>query len=49
MRIHHEFDDDLHRRAKSVGALHGQTLKEFVEEALEQLVDQAEAEPTKRR
>ena len=50
MRIHYEFDDDLHRRATSGGAaLPGQTLKEFVEEALEQLVDQAEAERTKRR
>ena len=49
MRIHYEIDDDLHRRAKAAAALRGQTLKEFVEEALEQLVDQAEAEQTKQR
>jgi predicted HicB family RNase H-like nuclease len=49
MRIHYEIDDNLHRRAKAAAALRGQTLKEFVEEALQQLVDQAEAEQTKRR
>jgi predicted HicB family RNase H-like nuclease len=48
MRIHYEIDDELHRRAKAAAALRGQTLKEFVEESLEQLVKKAEAEQTKR-
>ena len=42
MRIHYEIDDDLHRRAKAAAALRGQTLKDFVEEALEELVERAE-------
>ena len=49
MRIHYEIDDDLHRQAKAAAALRGQTLKEFVEEALEQLVEQADKEQGKRR
>jgi predicted HicB family RNase H-like nuclease len=49
MRIHYEIDDDLHRRAKAVAALRGQTLKEFVEEALKELVEQAEKAQGKRR
>ena len=49
MRIHYEIDDDLHRRAKAAAALRGQTLKEFVEEALAQLVEQAEKVQGKRR
>ena len=49
MRIHYEIDDDLHRRAKAAAALRGQTLKEFVEEALEELVEQAEKVQGKRR
>jgi predicted HicB family RNase H-like nuclease len=49
MRIHYEIDDDLHRRAKAAAALRSQTLKEFVEEALDQLVEQAEAEQRKGR
>jgi predicted HicB family RNase H-like nuclease len=49
MRIHYEIDDDLHRRAKAAAALRGQTLKEFVEEALEELVERAEKEQGRRR
>ena len=49
MRIHYEIDDDLHRRAKAAAALRGQTLKEFVEEALAGLVAQAEKVQGKRR
>jgi predicted HicB family RNase H-like nuclease len=49
MRIHYEIDDDLHRRAKAAAALWGQTLKEFVEKALEELVEKAEAEQRKGR
>jgi predicted HicB family RNase H-like nuclease len=49
MRIHYEIDDDLHRRAKAAAALRGQTLKEFVEEALEELVERAEREQKGRR
>jgi predicted HicB family RNase H-like nuclease len=49
MRIHYEIDDELHRRAKAAAALRGQTLKEFVEQALEQLVEQAEKQQKRLR
>lgn len=41
-RIHYEIPDDLHRRAKSAAALAGQTLKDFLQEALENAVKKAE-------
>lgn len=34
-RVHYEIPDELHRRIKSAAALRGQTLKEFLIEALE--------------
>jgi uncharacterized protein (DUF1778 family) len=34
-RIHIVIPDDLHRRAKSAAALKGQTLKDFLTEALD--------------
>ncbi len=34
-RVHYEIPDDLHRRVKAAAALSGQTLKEFLIEALE--------------
>jgi predicted HicB family RNase H-like nuclease len=49
MRIHYEINDELHRRAKAAAALRGQTLKEFVEEALEELVERAEKDQKGRR
>jgi uncharacterized protein (DUF1778 family) len=33
--IHYDIPDDLHRKAKSAAALKGQTLKDFLIEALE--------------
>ena len=33
--INYEIPDDLHRKAKSAAALKGQTLKDFIIEALE--------------
>lgn len=41
-RIHYEIPDDLHRRAKSAAALAGVTLKDFLQEALEDAVKKAE-------
>lgn len=35
IRIHYEIPADLHRRAKVAAATRGQTLKAFIEEALE--------------
>ena len=35
-RIHYEIPDDLHRRIKAAAAMKGQTLKDFLIEALEQ-------------
>lgn len=34
-RIHYEIPDDLHRKVKAEAAMRGQTLKDFVIEALE--------------
>ena len=41
-RIHYEIDDDLHRRAKSIAALHGETLKALIEKAIKEYVERAE-------
>lgn len=38
-RLHIRIADDLHQRAKSRAALVGQTLQEYVEEALAEKVD----------
>lgn len=40
--IHYEVPDDLHRRAKAAAAMEGQTLKDFVIEALEAAVEKDE-------
>jgi predicted HicB family RNase H-like nuclease len=37
-RLHIRIDDELHQRAKSRAALVGQTLQEYVEEALAEKV-----------
>ena len=39
-RLHIRIDDELHQRAKSRAALVGQTLQEYVEEALAEKVDE---------
>ncbi len=39
-RIHYEIPDDLHRRVKAAAAMNGQTLKDFLIEALERAVDE---------
>jgi predicted HicB family RNase H-like nuclease len=41
-RIHYEIPDDLHRRAKAAAALKGQTLREFVTDALRAAVAHAD-------
>jgi uncharacterized protein (DUF1778 family) len=41
-RIHIVIPDDLHRRAKSAAALKGQTLKDFLTEALDTATRTAE-------
>jgi predicted HicB family RNase H-like nuclease len=41
-RLHIRIADDLHQRAKSRAALVGQTLQEYVEEALGEKVDDDE-------
>lgn len=41
-RIHYEIPDDLHRRAKAAAALAGVTLKDFLQEALEDAVKKAD-------
>lgn len=40
-RIHYEIPDDLHRRAKAAAAMKGQTLKDFITEALAAAVEKA--------
>ena len=40
-RIHYEIPDDLHRRAKAAAAMKGQTLKDFVTDALAAAVEKA--------
>jgi uncharacterized protein (DUF1778 family) len=47
-RIHIVIPDDLHRRAKSAAALNGQTLKDFLTDALDVATRAAEKKPTKR-
>lgn len=42
-RIHYEIPDELHRKAKAAAALNGQTLKDFLQEALTEAVRRAEA------
>jgi hypothetical protein len=49
VRIHYEIPDDIHRRAKAAAALRGQTLKDFVTEAIEAAVDKSEREINRRR
>jgi len=39
--IHYEIPDDIHRRAKATAALKGQTLKDFVIEALDKAAQPA--------
>lgn len=34
VRIHIQIDDDLHRQAKAQAALRGQSLKDFITEAI---------------
>jgi hypothetical protein len=46
-RIHYEIDDDLHRRAKAVAALEGETLKRLVEKAIAEYVERAERDREK--
>lgn len=46
-RIHIVIPDDLHRRAKSAAALKGQTLKDFVSDAID-VATRTAAKPTKR-
>ncbi len=41
-RVHYEIDDTLHRRAKSAAAMQGITLREFIVQALQKAVEQAE-------
>ena len=40
--LHYKIDDELHRRAKSAAALQGVTLKQFLEDALEEAVRRQE-------
>jgi hypothetical protein len=40
--IHYKIPDDLHRRAKSAAALKGETLKDFLTEALDVATKNAE-------
>ena len=47
--IHYTIDDDLHRRAKAAAAYEGQTLKAFLEGALEQAATKAETAQARRR
>ncbi len=44
--IHYDIPDELHRKAKSAAALRGQTLKDFLIEALEKATKDS---PTPRR
>ena len=39
-RVHYEIPDDLHRRVKAAAAMEGQTLKDFLIQALERAVDE---------
>jgi hypothetical protein len=46
--IHYDIPDDLHRKAKAAAALKGQTLKDFLIEALERAT-KGSPEPRKSR
>lgn len=48
-RVHYEIPDELHRRIKSAAALRGQTLKEFLVEALEEAAAMDEKQRAKKR
>jgi len=41
-RIHYEIPDDLHRRVKAAAAMEGQTLKDFLIEALVRAAEHAD-------
>jgi predicted HicB family RNase H-like nuclease len=41
-RIHYEIPDDLHRKAKAAAAMNGQTLKDFLTDALAAAVAKAD-------
>jgi uncharacterized protein (DUF1778 family) len=41
-RVHYEIPDDLHRRAKAAAAMKGQTLKDFLIDALAKAADDSE-------
>jgi hypothetical protein len=47
-RVHYEIPDDLHRKVKSLAAVEGLTLKDFVILALTEAVKRRE-EPKKKR
>lgn len=47
-RIHYEVPDELHRRVKAAAALKGQTLKDFLLDALESAADAAESDAKRR-
>ncbi len=38
-RIHYEIPDDLHRKVKAAAAMNGQTLKDFIIDALARAVE----------
>jgi predicted HicB family RNase H-like nuclease len=37
--MHYDIPDDLHRKVKAAAAMNGQTLKDFIIEALERSLD----------
>jgi predicted HicB family RNase H-like nuclease len=47
-RIHFVIPDELHRRAKAAAAMRGETLKDYITEALEDAVDSDEKRKRKR-
>lgn len=47
--VHYEIPDELHRRAKIAAINKGQTLKQFVIDALEQAATTAEAGDKRKR
>jgi len=47
--IAYRIDDDLHRRAKTMAAAKGVTLKDWLEAAIREVVDRQEAELDRRR
>lgn len=48
-RVHYEIPDELHRRIKSAAALKGQTLKEFLIDALQEAAEADEKQRAKKR